>query len=118
MADTTFIKRRDPEFQRHFRQYLRKAVNLEARVEILTDDGRKYTSGTVLVRDVSLKGARLGNFSLKKASFPAAPFMIRLQVTSKEFSSLGGICRPVRFGDGKEFELAVEFEDLWISTKS
>ena len=117
MPDTTFIQRRDPDFQRHFRRYLRKAVDLKARVEILTGKGHTYTSGTAIVRDVSLKGARLGGFSLKKSSFPAAPFVIRLQVTSEKFSSLGGICRPVRFGHGDEFELAVEFEDLWIGTR-
>ena len=119
MGNTEIIKKQDPEFQNHFRAYARKDVELKALVSIKTDEGKLHTVGSAVVRDLSLKGARLGQFELESGSFPACAFKIRIQVQAgpeDNDGGLGGICRPVRFVNGDEFELAVEFEDLWIGS--
>ena len=90
-------------------------VDLPAQVEILVG-GKSWTTGTAIVRDVSLRGARLGRLKLAKASLPIRMFQIRLTFRSGRYRGVGALCRPVRFGAGPDFELAVEFEDFWAST--
>ena len=51
---------------------------------------------------------------LRRQALPAASFRIHITFLSEEFEGIGGTCRPVRFGQGREFELAVEFEDFWV----
>ncbi len=91
-------------------------MNIAAKVEIVTLDGKRFTTGTAIIRDVSLRGARLGRIVLKKASLPAKSFRIRLLFKSAQYRGIGALCRPIRFGKGPEFELAVEFEDFWAKT--
>ena len=94
-------------------------VHIPAKLEIITLDGKKFTSGTAIVRDVSLRGARLGRLVLKRPYLPAKSFRIHLFFKSNRYQGIGAVCRPIRFGKGQEFELAVEFEDIWakIDTK-
>jgi hypothetical protein len=103
--------------RRSFRRWARNEVNLPVRLEILVAGGRRFTTGSAVLRDVSLKGARLGRLALRRQALPARPFTIRLQFKSRDYRGVGALCRPVRFGRGPEFELAVEFEDFWASAE-
>jgi hypothetical protein len=116
MGDTALKAKTAADARRYLRRWVRNEVNLVAKVEILTLDGRRYTTGTALIRDVSLKGARLGRLVLKKQSLPARSFRVRLTFRSEQYQGIGALCRPIRFGRGPEFELAVEFEDFWAGT--
>jgi hypothetical protein len=118
MGETTRLRLRGHEARRYFRKWARNVVQIPARVEILTADGKRFTQGSAIIRDVSLRGARLGRIVLKKACLPARAFRIRLFFRSEKYRGIGAVCRPVRFGPGPEFELAVEFEDFWASTGS
>ena len=69
-----------------------------------------------LIRDVSLRGALLTRIKLKKAVLPASSFKVRLTFSSAKYKGIGALCRPIRFGRGLDFELAVEFEDFWART--
>lgn len=102
------------ESRRYARRWARNAVDLPAVVEIWVG-AKRWTTGTAIVRDVSLRGARLGRLKLKKDSLPARAFKIRLTFRSGRYRGVGAVCRPVRFGGGADFELAVEFEDFWAS---
>ena len=116
MAETLSPRARSLEVRKYFRRWSRNTVHIAAKVEVLTLDGRKYTTGSAIIRDVSLRGARLGKFVLKKASLPVKAFRIRLSFKSDQYQGIGALCRPIRFGKGPEFELAVEFEDFWART--
>ena len=116
MADTAPLRLPGGETRRYMRRWARNAVDLPARLEILVGK-RRWTTGTALVRDVSLRGARLGRLRLRKGSLPARSFRIRLTFPSGRYRGVGAVCRPVRFVDGPAFELAVEFEDFWASSE-
>jgi len=118
MGEPTNSKVRSLEVRKYFRRWSRNAVNIPAKVEIVTLDGKKFAAGTAVIRDVSLRGARLGRIVLKKAALPARAFKVRLLFKSEKYRGIGAICRPIRFGRGPEFELAVEFEDFWARTES
>ena len=118
MIDTTHLKMKGYEVRKYFRKWSRKIVNIPAKVEILLDGGRRFTHGTVLIRDISLKGARLGKFVLKKPCFPTRPFRIHLSFRSEKYEGVGAIARPIRFGTGHDFEIAVAFEDIWAGVKA
>jgi len=100
-----------PEARRYFRGWARNEVNLPAKVEVKLATGRKFTNGTAVIRDISLKGALLGKLQLKKPYLPVEPFRIVLSFRREQ--EIGALCRPVRFGTGPHFELAVAFEDIW-----
>jgi hypothetical protein len=102
--------------RRYFRSWSRKEVHLPARLEIITSDGRVFTTGSAMVRDMSLRGARLGRMVLKRGCLPARSFTIKLTFKATGYEGVGALCRPIRFGRGPEFELAVEFEDFWART--
>ena len=104
------------EARRYMRRWARNAVDLPAQVEVLVG-GRRWTTGTAIVRDVSLRGARLGRLRLKKASLPVQHFRIRITFRAGRYRGVGALCRPVRFVAGPAFELAVEFEDFWASAE-
>lgn len=116
MVETTTVRLPAAESRRYARRWARNAVDLPAEVEILVG-AKRWTSGTAIVRDVSLRGARLGRFKLKKGSLPTESFRIRLTFREGRYRGVGAVCRPVRFGAGAEFELAVEFEDFWASAE-
>lgn len=116
MAESGGVKTRGAEVHRYFRKWARNVVHIPAKLEIVTLDGKKFTSGSAIVRDVSLRGARLGRLVLKKPYLPAKSFRIRLFFKSSRYQGIGALCRPIRFGKGPEFELAVEFEDFWART--
>jgi hypothetical protein len=118
MIESTVSRLRALELRKYVRRWSRNAVNIPARVEIVTLDGKKFTTGTAIIRDVSLRGARLGRLVLKKAALPARSFRIKLFFKSEPYRGIGALCRPIRFGNGPEFELAVEFEDFWAKTES
>ena len=101
------------EARRYIRRWSRQAVRLSGRIDVVV--GRKVVDrGTVVVRDVSLRGALLTNLRLKKGGLPVKPFRLRLELRSGRHAEMGAVCIPVRFGRGRTFELAVEFEDFWI----
>ncbi|HZE97243.1 MAG TPA: hypothetical protein VE981_09460 [Planctomycetota bacterium] len=104
--------------RRYFRRWVRNEVHLPAKVEILTLVGKKVNDGSAVVRDVSLRGALLTRIKLKKKVLPASAFRVRVTFTSDKYKGIGALCRPIRFGRGTDFELAVEFEDFWARTGS
>jgi len=106
------------DIHRYFRKWSRNVVHIPAKVEIVTLDGRRFTQGTAIIHDVSLRGARLGRIVLKKPCLPAKAFRIKLLFRSEKYQGIGALCRPIRFGRGPEFELAVEFEDFWARADS
>ncbi len=114
---TAMLKATGLDARRYFRRWVRNEVHLPAKVEILTSDGKKFTSGKAVIRDVSLRGALLSKIVLKKGCLPARNFRVRLLFSSAKYKGIGALCRPIRFGRGAAFELAVEFEDFWAQTK-
>jgi hypothetical protein len=104
--------------RRYFRRWVRNEVRLPAKVEILTLDGKKVNDGSAVIQDVSLRGALLTQIKLKKKVLPASSFRVRLSFGSDKYKGIGALCRPIRFGRGADFELAVEFEDFWASAGS
>jgi hypothetical protein len=104
------------EARRYFRRWVRNEVDLPAKVEILTTAGKKVNGGSAVIRDVSLRGALLTSIKLKKSVLPAASFQVRLTFSSDKYKGIGALCRPIRFGRGSDFELAVEFVDFWART--
>jgi hypothetical protein len=116
MGETLTAKLPALDARRYFRRWGRNEVNLPAKVEILTPAGKKFTTGTATIRDVSLRGALLTSIKLKKPCFPASMFKLRLTFSSTKYKGIGALARPIRFGRGEVFELAVEFEDFWAQT--
>jgi hypothetical protein len=116
MGETAMNRGPAAETRRYVRRWARNAVDLPAQVEVLVGS-RTWTTGTAIVRDVSLRGARLGRLKLRKASLPIRPFRLRLTFKSGRYRGVGAVCRPVRFVPGPAFELAVEFEDFWASAE-
>ncbi len=112
MGDTKILHRSDT--RRYFRNWARNAVSLPAKIEIRTEDGKLFTSGSAIIRDISLKGALLAKMVLKRGALPAAVFRFHMEFKSAEMAGIGAVARPIRWGQGREFEIAVEFEDLWI----
>ena len=99
---------------RHVRKFVRNAINVPTRVEILLEDGQIFTTGTALIRDISLRGARIGQISLKKHCLPCEVFRVFLSFRSPETEGIEAMGRPVRFTSVKEFELAIEFDDISV----
>lgn len=97
----------------YIREWSRQKLNVPAEVEVVLASGRVFTSGKAMVRDISFQGARLGRIVLRKPILPARPFKIRLSFRDRERRGIAAMCRPVRFGQGEEFELGVEFEEFW-----
>jgi hypothetical protein len=116
MLEMTMAKVGGAEARRYFRRWVRNEVDLPAKVEILLDGGKKFTDGSAIIRDVSLRGALLTRIELKKRCLPASSFRVRLTFSSAKYRGIGALCRPIRFGRGADFELAVEFEDFWAKT--
>ena len=104
--------------RRTLRQWTRRDVRIPAEVEVLLRDGKVFTRGTGIIRNISLKGALLGRLVLKKQYLPAQWFRVKLRFRSAKYRGIGALCRPVRFGVGDEFEIAVRFEDFWARTDS
>ena len=101
-------------FREHLRDWSRNAVNVPTRLEVLVGP-RRFTTGSAIIRNISFKGALLGKLVLKKQFLPARTFRIRLHFSSPKYRGIGALCKPVRFGDGKAFELGVAFENLWVN---
>ena len=116
MGETLTLKVPALDARRYFRRWGRNEVNLPAKIEILTGAGKKFTTGTAVIRDVSLRGALLTSIKLKKPCLPASAFKLRLTFSSTKYKGIGALARPIRFGRGDVFELAVEFEDFWAQT--
>jgi hypothetical protein len=112
------LKSVGPDARRYFRRWVRNEVDLPARLEILVSGKKVFTRGTAVVRDVSLRGALLTRIKLRKACLPARAFWVRLTFTSAKYKGIGALARPIRFGRGEAFELAVEFMDFWAQTSA
>ena len=102
-----------PEAKQYLRSWERQNVRIPADVEILLRSGRTHTKGTAIVRNISYRGALIGKLTLRKQTLPAKWFRIRVRFRADDYKGIGALCRPVRFGQEDEFELAVEFEDFW-----
>ena len=113
MVEASTVKPGTLEARRYFRRWGRNEVNIPAKLEILSASGKKFTQGTAVIRDVSLRGALLTHIKLKKQYLPAACFTLKLTFSSAKYRGIGALCRPIRFGRGDEFQLAVEFDDFW-----
>jgi hypothetical protein len=105
---------RGVDFVRRVRKFGRNKVNLAAKIEIHYEDGPLFTTGTAVVRDMSVKGARLGKIVLRRQLLPAQPFWIHLTFEDPQYAGIGAVCKPVRFGPGREFELGIEFDNFWV----
>lgn len=112
LSETKILEAKGHAVHKYFRKWSRQVVNLPTKVEIVVG-GKRFTHGTALIKDISLKGARLGKFVLKKPYFPMQNFKIKMSFRSEKYEGIGAVARPVRFGQGDEFEIAVSFEDLW-----
>jgi len=112
-AKTEARDRADLDPRRYLRRWSRKDVRILADVEILLRDGRRFTRGTAIVRNISLRGALIGRLVLRKRCLPAEWFRIRASFRTPKYRGIGALCRPIRFGQGEGFELAVEFDDFW-----
>lgn len=115
MADTKILREKGFDVRKYFRRWGRQSVNLPAKIEILLSGGKRFTTGTAIIKNISLKGALLGKFVLKKPYIPARPFTIKMVFRSEKYEGIGAVARPIRFGTGHEFEIAVAFEDLWAA---
>ncbi len=109
-------KRKIIDPRRYLRRWSRRDVRIAADVDILLHNNKKFTTGVAIIRNISLRGALIGRMVLKKQVLPASWFRIRVNFKSDEYKGIGALCRPIRFGRGDEFELAVEFEDFWART--
>jgi len=118
MGETLTARPATLDARRYFRRWVRNEVDLPAKVEILTAAGKKVNEGSAVIRDVSLRGALLTRIKLKKSVLPAQAFRVRLTFNSAKYRGIGALCRPIRFGRGLDFELAVEFEDFWAKTNT
>lgn len=99
------------------REWLRNVVRIPADVDVVLEKGKRlFTSGTGEIRDISLKGARLVNLRLKKASLPLVPFHLHLRFRGKRYDGIEARCVPRRFVLGNVPELGVQFVDLWVQT--
>ena len=110
------VKPAGADARRYFRRWARNEVALPAKVEILLHGGKKFTDGSAVIQDVSLRGALLTRIQLKKKCLPASTFRVKLTFSSTKYKGIGALCRPIRFGRGADFQLAVEFEDFWAKT--
>lgn len=112
LSETKILESKGHTVHKYFRKWSRQVVNLPTKIEILVR-GKRFTHGTAIIKDISLKGARLGKFILKKPYLPMQTFRIKMSFRSEKYEGIGALARPVRFGQGEDFELAVAFEDLW-----
>ena len=103
-------------FRRTLRKWIRRDVRIPVEIEILLRNGRIFTRGAGIIRNISLKGALLGRMVLKRQYLPAEWFRLRIRFKSPEYRGIGALCLPVRFGSNPEFELAVQFDDFWART--
>jgi hypothetical protein len=110
---TDFVDAEEVDLRGYPRKWGRRDVRIRADVEILEKKDRVFTSGTAVIRNISLRGALLGKLKLKKQMLPAKWFRIKVRFQDAGYSGIGALCRPIRFGKGDDFELAVEFDDFW-----
>ena len=118
METTAEERPKGADARRYFRRWARNEVDQPVKLEILGPAGKPVNTGSAVIRDVSLRGALLTRIKLKKAVLPASAFMLRLTFSASKYKGIGALCRPIRFGRGGEFELAVEFVDFWARTGS
>ena len=83
-----------------------------SRSNLILDAVREH-SRLVPRREVNL----LAKFMLKKKALPAEQFTLHLRMAGNRYKGIGAICVPVRFGTGKDFELAVSFKEMWAEDK-
>jgi hypothetical protein len=99
----------------YLRRWARNKVSIPTKIDVILQGGKKYTSGSAMIRDISLKGARLGKFVLKKPSLPIRPFVFHLYFQAAKYEGVGAVAKPIRFGEGNGFEIVVLFEDFWAT---
>lgn len=105
------------ELQQYLRRWSRRDVNLPAKVKIILNGGKVFSSGTAIVKNISLHGALLSKILIKGQVLPAQNFKIQLLFDMKKYRGVGAVARPVHFGKANDFQLGIEFEDLWVGSK-
>ncbi|MBI4564664.1 MAG: PilZ domain-containing protein [Planctomycetes bacterium] len=99
-------------YRRLLRAFSRIPVDVPVHIEIHATAGGRFTSGIATLRDISLKGARLGRIDLEGKFLPCAPFRIHLMLPPAVCPGVRAVGRLVRICTGDAFEVAVAFEDF------
>ena len=102
------------QLQAHYRECKRKAVDIEAEIEVLTEDGKPVDSGTAVIRNVSPTGALLAEVEVGQKSFPVGGFLVNVKMKSGPYAGIGFRCSPVRFVP-EERGIGVKFEEIFVS---
>lgn len=88
----------------HKRAHDRREVDLDAKVAIRFNDGSVFDRGQGKIRDLSIGGARIGDFDLKKGVLPTRPFRFELDFDGVQIEAV-----PVRFVANGSLDIAVSF---------
>ncbi|HLG42691.1 MAG TPA: PilZ domain-containing protein [Planctomycetota bacterium] len=91
----------------HRREHDRRPVDMESKVAIRFNDGGVFDRGLGRIRDLSIGGARIGDFDLKKAALPTRPFSFELDFDDVHLEAV-----PVRFVANGTLDIAVAFTNL------
>ncbi|MBI3273042.1 MAG: hypothetical protein HYZ53_28895 [Planctomycetes bacterium] len=102
------------DVRQYYRKWSRQEVLVPSEIVILVDGEKIFDRGVAQIKDISMKGARLSKMQLKKMVLPMKPFTIRLRFSGKRYKGIAALCKPVRFAGQREFELGVEFQNLWV----
>jgi hypothetical protein len=81
----------------HYRECERKAVEVRAEIEVVSENGKVLDTGTAIITNISPIGALLSRIETTSNSFPVGPFQINVRMQSGGFSGIGFRCSPVRF---------------------
>jgi transcriptional regulator with XRE-family HTH domain len=88
----------------HKREHNRREVDLDAKLAIRFNDGSVFDRGQGRIRDLSVGGARIGDFDLKKGVLPTRPFRFELDFDGMRLEAV-----PVRFVANGSLDIAVSF---------
>lgn len=100
----------------HRRLHHRQAVDLPAHVSIRLSDGRPYTQGHARVLELSLGGAKVGDFRVSPPTLPLKPFRIDLIVEMKRGQNMSLSGLPTRVEMRKGLAFGLRFGRLSAST--
>ena len=102
------------QLQAHYRECKRKDVEIQAEIEIISEDNEFLDRGTAIIKNVSPTGALLGQVKLGQKSYPVGNFLINVRMKSGPYTGIGFRCSPVRFVPG-EVGIGVKFEEIFVS---
>lgn len=96
------------------RESPRREFSGAARFRILLDDGKDFSEGIGIVKDLSANGLLLGLESLRGGLLPAAPHLYLVEFQDGSLQGLVYRCRPVRLilANGERYlNIGLTFED-------